>query len=336
MKESLIIFRVGSLGDTVIALPFLHSIERRFPNMRRVLLTNISINQNAAPAQSVLEGSGLIQFAIAYPVSLRSMRAVWQLAASIRSTNARTLIYLMPPRGLLSAWRDLLFFKACGITRVFGVPLSEDLQRHRQLPDGDLEPERERLRRCLKQDLQVDFNDPESWNLRVTPTERDAANKVVAGRLPRRFIAINMGGKDVEKDWGENNWIELLATLRSRYPSFGLLVVGAASDAARGATAVRLWGSRAVSACGLLSARESAAALSRASLFIGHDSGPMHLASAVGVTCVCLFGSSNQPRVWHPMGDGHQVIHKLDGVSLIAVSEVLEAVDKILGPQLLG
>lgn len=36
------------------------------------------------------------------------------------------------------------------------------------------------------------------------------------------------------------------------------------------------------------------------------------------------------------MGDGHQVIHKLDGVSLIAVSEVLEAVDKILGPQLLG
>jgi ADP-heptose:LPS heptosyltransferase len=64
-----------------------------------------------------------------------------------------------------------------------------------------------------------------------------------------------------------------------------------------------------VNLCGLLAPRESAAVLSRARIFIGHDSGPMHLAAAVQTPCVAIFSARNKPRVWFPYGRQHRVVY---------------------------
>src|SRR6266705_2608835 len=53
--ETIIIFRIGSLGDTVVALPCFHRIARSFANSRRILVTNVAVSQKAAPAESVLD-----------------------------------------------------------------------------------------------------------------------------------------------------------------------------------------------------------------------------------------------------------------------------------------
>jgi lipopolysaccharide heptosyltransferase III len=52
---------------------------------------------------------------------------------------------------------------------------------------------------------------------------------------------------------------------------------------------------------------ELAAVLERAALFIGVDSAPMHMATALGVPVVALFGPSGEHN-WGPRGDGHVVI----------------------------
>ena len=49
--------------------------------------------------------------------------------------------------------------------------------------------------------------------------------------------------------------------------------------------------------------------LHRAVLFLGHDSGPMHLAAAVGTPCVVVFSASNRPGAWYPCGDHHKVFY---------------------------
>ena len=61
--------------------------------------------------------------------------------------------------------------------------------------------------------------------------------------------------------------------------------------------------------CGRLTPRESAACFAEARLFLGHDSGPMHLAAAVGTRCVAIFAARNIPRVWFPYGRGHRVVY---------------------------
>jgi ADP-heptose:LPS heptosyltransferase len=56
-----------------------------------------------------------------------------------------------------------------------------------------------------------------------------------------------------------------------------------------------------------LSVRELAALLAEGDLLFCHDSGPMHLAAAVGTRVVALFGASS-PVQWGPLGEGHTVL----------------------------
>ena len=44
-------------------------------------------------------------------------------------------------------------------------------------------------------------------------------------------------------------------------------------------------------------------------VFLGHDSGPMHLAAAVQTPCVAIFAARNKPRVWFPYGRQHRVVY---------------------------
>lgn len=56
-----------------------------------------------------------------------------------------------------------------------------------------------------------------------------------------------------------------------------------------------------------LAADELLALTSFAALYLGNDSGPMHVAAALGVPVVAVFGSSN-PRRWHPWGVPHRAL----------------------------
>jgi ADP-heptose:LPS heptosyltransferase len=49
------------------------------------------------------------------------------------------------------------------------------------------------------------------------------------------------------------------------------------------------------------------ALIARVDVLLCHDSGPMHIASAVGTRVVALFGSQSR-ALWGPLGTGHQVL----------------------------
>jgi ADP-heptose:LPS heptosyltransferase len=232
----------------------------------------------------------------------------------------------------MSAFRDWLFFKFCGFRRIVGAPLSEDLQSCRRTggegQGGERIEEREceRLARCLRSLGPVDLDDPRVWDLRLSERELRKADAFTARLASGPYFAINTGGKAVEKDWGLINWLQLLDRLSREHPDAGLLIVGAAEDAERAEVIADTWRGPVVDACGRLSPRESAAAMRNAAAFIGHDSGPLHLAAAAGVRCVGLFGSFNQPNRWHPRGRQHRIIHRMSGLQTITVAEVLDAV----------
>jgi len=52
---------------------------------------------------------------------------------------------------------------------------------------------------------------------------------------------------------------------------------------------------------------QAAARLARYDVVVGNDSGPSHLAAAVGVALVALFGPT-EPRVWAPRGERVRVL----------------------------
>jgi ADP-heptose:LPS heptosyltransferase len=73
---------------------------------------------------------------------------------------------------------------------------------------------------------------------------------------------------------------------------------------------LNVWRGPKLNLCGVLSARVSAAVLARASVFIGHDSGPMHLAAVVGTPCVAIFSARELPGKWFPLGRNHEVLFR--------------------------
>jgi len=76
-----------------------------------------------------------------------------------------------------------------------------------------------------------------------------------------------------------------------------------------------------VSLAGQLTLPQLAAAIATASLFIGVDSVPMHMAAALGVPLVALFGPTHV-HIWRPWSERAEVIHAVDYGPLIAPNDV--------------
>jgi ADP-heptose:LPS heptosyltransferase len=328
--KTVLVFRIGSLGDTVVALPCFHHIARTFANFRRVLITDIAGSPKASSVDKILEGSRLIDDVIHFPPPPRRVRELLTLRTRIRETRSEVLVYIAD-RDLLGTLRDVLFFRLCGVRHVIGAPLARDLRRPRIDPEtGDEEREAERLARCLHSLGSVDLEERALWDLRLSVDERQAAEGALAPLAGRDFIAISIGGRATCKDWGDANWRRLLSQLTAEWLDLGLVFFGAAEEFDRSAGLATAWTGKTLNLCGCLTPRESAAAIEHARLYIGHDNGPMHLAAAAGVPCVAIFGDFNVPQRWHPMGRGHRIIHDLRGVRTIPVRKVHAAVCETL------
>jgi ADP-heptose:LPS heptosyltransferase len=328
--RTVLVFRIGSLGDTIVALPCFHHIARAFANFRRVLITDVAASPRAASVDKILAGSRLIDDVIDFPPPPRRVRELLTLRTRIRETRARVLVYVAD-RDAVSTLRDVLFFRLCGVRHVIGAPLARELRQPRIDPEtGHEEHEAERLARCLSSLGPVDLEDRALWDLHLGVNERRAAEVALAPLAGRRFIAVSIGGRAIRKDWGDANWRELLSLLAAGWPDLGLVFFGASEEFDRSAGLATTWTGQTLNLCGCLTPRESAAAIEHAMLYIGHDNGPMHLAAAAGVPCVAIFGDFNMPLRWHPIGRGHRIIHDLRGIQAIPARKVHAAVSEAL------
>lgn len=312
--KRVLIYRLGSLGDTLVALPALHLIARAFPDAERRLLTNFPINAKAAPAASILEGSGLVHGYFRYAAGTRSPRELLGVWWQLLRWRPQVLVYLGPARQLDLTNRDAKFFRLCGIPRLIGVPVNEDMRTHRWKESTQaLESEGARLVRNLAELGDANLDDPASWDLCLTAQEHARATEALAPTVNHPLIAVSVGTKVQSKDWGRDNWRALLNRLAALYPDHALALCGAAEESEASEFTAEGWRENSpspiVNLCGVLTPRESAAVLAKARVFVGHDSGPMHLAAAVQTPCVAIFAARNKPRVWFPYGKQHRVLY---------------------------
>ena len=109
------------------------------------------------------------------------------------------------------------------------------------------------------------------------------------------------------KQWG-NDRFAALGDVIQRDLDLRVVLLGTASDAAALASEVAaVMKSSPISAVGQTTVGQLAALLERAAAAVTVDSGPMHIAAAVGTPVVALFGATD-PRRFGPIGTGHQVL----------------------------
>jgi heptosyltransferase-3 len=163
---------------------------------------------------------------------------------------------------------------------------------------------------------------PTEPTLVLSDGERAAARPWL-DRLPARFVAVHAGSGSLRKNWPAARFAEAARALAGRDPF--LWIEGPADTPTEPqALDISTW-VRARS----LPLRTLAAVLSRASVYVGNDSGVSHLAAATGVSTVAVFGPTD-PAQWSPRGPAVRTVRADSGVLAdVPAAEVIAAAEAV-------
>ncbi|GIW09970.1 MAG: glycosyl transferase [Dehalococcoidia bacterium] len=136
----------------------------------------------------------------------------------------------------------------------------------------------------------------------IPPEEAARAAQLLAASGSEVLVAVHVGAGFPSKLWPLERYAALGKALIAR-AGVTVVLVGGAEDQPLAATVRQELRGSVLDLTGKLSWAGTAAVLQRAALFIGNDSGPAHLAAAVGTPALVIFSGQNEPAVWRPWGE---------------------------------
>lgn len=292
-----LIVRLSAIGDCLLTLPLACAIKDQLP----AATVTWVVERAAAP---LLRGHTCIDRLIELPRGwLKSPRTVWGLRRALREQNCEVAIDAQSlTKSSAAAWLSGAR-KRIGFARPWGRELSLLMNNVR------IEPTNEHI-----VDRQLELLAPlgVKWPQVRFDVPRDAAaeQRVTAwlndSRFENGFITVNPGAGWDSKLWPVERFAQVAAHVGRAHRLPTLVVWGGNRE--------RAWAQEIVQAADghahvapPTTLPELAAVVRRARLFVGSDTGPMHLASAVGTPCVALYGPS-RPELCGPFGSQHAVL----------------------------
>lgn len=143
---------------------------------------------------------------------------------------------------------------------------------------------------------------PESWRLEYEVREEERAwaetflKAEGVGKRPLALLSPGSGWSG--KNWGEERFAELARRLEAQGMDVAWTGTEKERQLCRGPG--RTW-------AGKLSLEQLAAVMERSAVWVGNDSGTLHLAVAVGCRTVSFWGPTNEGK-WGPKGTGHRTL----------------------------
>jgi len=309
-EQRILVYHIGSLGDTLATVPALWAVRENFPDAHITMLTDEQPGRALVQPRDILDGSGLIDEYIVYSVGNRLAMA--GLLLRLRMRRFSSLLYLIKvyadDRRIR---RDRLFFRLAGIKRVIGMDGLPTVPKVSETPflRGVPHVTDTLLKRLAASGLDVRPNGHGRRELGIGDRELDEVEQWLA-RLPssrgRPWVGIGIGGKMAAKIWPLERYKSLVDHLIEAYDAWPV-VFGGPENRVEGQALVTHW-NRGYVDCGTLGIRATIAAMSKCSLFVGNDTGTMHMAAAAGVRCVGIYSSRDYPGLWNPYGHHHLVL----------------------------
>ncbi len=144
----------------------------------------------------------------------------------------------------------------------------------------------------------------------LLPDEIDNAKAYLESsgiRFDTSLIGIHPGGSSFDKRWPEERYAELADRLARQYNATILLLRGPGEAALTHNIQQSMQSNAIVHAPETI--RELGALLSCCNLVVCNDSGPMHLAAALDVPMVAIFGPTDHVA-WHPLSENASIVRR--------------------------
>lgn len=308
-----LIYRPGSMGDTLVSLPAIAEIRRQYPSHHLTLLTERAVpgSQRVSP-WTILKETGWFDDSHFYTVKAATARERWRnvtLAMQLRRTRYDQIFSLAPPRTLRQLRIDASIFRAVVGARRYHAARSPSWP----LPAEPAQVEHEGLR--LLRIVAPDASEQSlgTFRLAVPDVEHAGSHEVLHGlgiRADQLLVGVGPGSGRSTTAWPAERFAAVGSALLSQFHNLVLLAIGGSREQSLCGELCAAWGPRSHNLAGLLSVFGSASVLSKCTTFIGNDSGPTHLAALVGIPCVAIFSARNPPGQWMPLGPHHVVIEE--------------------------
>jgi len=311
------IVHLNQVGDLMFSLPALASLRAGFPQARLVSILK-------EPLEPLLVGSPLVDEVLLH----RGSRDAFAALGRVRAADLDLVACLS------QSARSRLLAYGSGANRRVGLgggPLKSLLTETVEASGPPSTANNLRLTRALGCPTPS-----ESYEglLRVGEDDRRAARAVLAqagwdGRSELVVFAVGASRGRELKEWPDDRLME--ACRRTAAGGMSAIVAGAKRQP--GIEHAPDDGVLDLTRC--TGMRDLMGLLDLARLFVGIDSGVLHLAAALGTQCVALFGPTD-PTETGPQGAGHRIVRASDTgpgpMEAIGVERVCAAIEQALGP----
>ena len=291
-RGRILVIRGGAIGDFILTLPAIAALRNQFPEAHLEVLGYPHI------AHLALAG-GVVDRV--QPIEARGLAAFFSARASLDPVMvgyfARfdiVVSYLFDP--------DLIFKTNVALcTRAQFI----------QCPHRPNEAERIHATQVYLKPLE-----------RLAVFAADPVPRLAINSQPSTIncVALHPGSGSERKNWPEENWAALMQKLIAE-TSAKLLIVGGEAEGDRLERLAKLLPAERVGVARSLPLGELAARLQPCAAFIGHDSGISHLAAAVGLPTLVLWGETIE-EIWRPQGERVVIIREAGGLGALTAERV--------------
>ena len=296
--HNILIIKLRYIGDVLLATPTLRALKAARPDVRVTMMVNRG-------TEGVLSGNPDIDEILT--LDKGSLVAKLRLILELRRRRFDTVI------DLTDGDRSAFFSWISGASVRIGF---NDEHRRRGICYSAVVPPQPGLRHRIDRDLAAlkslgvpaSETQPKLWLTEEDEAGVDQLLDRLGIRRERAIIILQPGARYWFKAWPAERFAELADRLSSEYKC-EVLIGGSRDEEALAQRIHESATSRPVSIAGQTTLKQFAAIAKRASLFVGNDSGAMHIVAAVGTSMVALFGPSN-PVEWGPRGGLAQVLYK--------------------------
>ena len=335
--RKILVLELWNIGDVVLTLPFLQQLRTLFPDARITMVGRAHARALLAPSDCIDEFIEVdlnwqrktLEKPFSYPWPL-----MWRLARRLRREKFDIAFQNRPHV------REYVMLFASGAKRRVGVRKTpwDMLLTDRVTVDAFTEQKKESWLRLL-----APFGGPTASSrptLKPMETARQWATEWLASRgvsTETVLVGVHPGASVASKRWPLDRFEEILDRLSERPNVKSMVFVDPDG-----------YGSSLPDDDRRLLVRQDlpklVALLEQCDLLVCNDSGPMHIAAALGVPCVAVY-SSGIDRMFEPLGTGHHLITPAASPSVagarqppppydvtqVPVARVLDAIETLIG-----
>lgn len=337
--QRILVVRTDRIGDVLLSTPVIKALRDKFPRAHIAVMVG-------PYAREIVEGNPYLNEVIVYDKDARQ-KGWWASLRFARALKAKKfdLALVLHPTNRAHL---LAFFagipKRVGYDRKLGFLLTDRLEHTKQRGEKhELEYNLDLVRY-----LGIEPQDAATF-MPVTPE----AEKWAESFLRQEGVAdadglaaLHPGASCISKLWPVERFAEVADRLVDKY-GFKILLVAGPKDAALAAKVAEGMRHRPVNLAGKTSLSRLAGIFKRCRVLISNDSGPVHLAAAVGIPVISIFGRNQKglsPKRWGPANQKSRVLHKAGCLECLAhncknkfacimaisVEEVLSAAESVL------